>query len=155
MSKVAATGTPSLPAAAEAAPSRALWFAWPAWMWGLLLASCTVVLDFFVVLACLPAIESSMGASKAQLQLVLAAYAIANAALLIVGGRLGDLLGRKRTLHVGLSLFALASVGCATAGDPAVLILFRAAQGAAGALMQPGPSTCTRPPWALRQWLRN
>jgi MFS family permease len=106
-------------------------------MWGLLLASSTVVLDFFVVLACLPAIESTIGASKAQLQLVLGAYAIANAALLIVGGRLGDLLGRKRTLHIGLGLFALTSVGCATAQDPAVLILFRAGQGAAGALMQP------------------
>jgi cytochrome P450 len=67
-------------------PSQALWLSWPAWTWGLLLASCTVVLDFFVVLACLPAIESSIGASKAQLQLVLGAYAIANAALLIVGG---------------------------------------------------------------------
>jgi hypothetical protein len=52
----------------------------------LLLASCTVVLDFFVVLACLGAIETSIGASKAQLQLVLGTYAIANAALLIVGG---------------------------------------------------------------------
>ena len=137
MPKVAGTGTSNLAPEAEAAPSRALWFAWSTWMWGLLLASCTVVLDFFVVLACLPAIESSIGASKAQLQLVLGAYAIANAALLIVGGRLGDLLGRKRTLHVGLALFTLASVGCATAADPAVLILFRAAQGAAGALMQP------------------
>ncbi len=133
----AAPKTSNSSAAAEKARSRALWLSWPAWTWGLLLASCTVVLDFFVVLACLPAIESSIGASKAQLQLVLGAYAIANAALLIVGGRLGDLLGRKRTLHVGLGLFALASVGCATAADPAVLILFRAAQGAAGALMQP------------------
>ncbi len=95
MSKVAGTGTSNLAPEAEAAPSRALWFAWSTWTWGLLLASCTVVLDFFVVLACLPAIESSIGASKAQLQLVLGAYAIANAALLIVGGRLGDLLGRS------------------------------------------------------------
>ena len=137
MSKVAATGTSNLSAGAERASSRTLWFSWPAWLWGLPLASCTVVLDFFVVLACLPAIESSIGASKAQLQLVLGAYAIANAALLIVGGRLGDLLGRKRTLLLGLGLFTLASVGCAIATDPAVLILFRAAQGAAGALMQP------------------
>jgi MFS family permease len=121
----------------NATPSRALWFSWPTWMWGLLLASCTVVLDFFVVLACLGVIESTIGASKAQLQLVLGAYAIANAAMLIVGGRLGDLLGRKRTLHVGLGLFALASIGCATATDPATLILFRAGQGVAGALMQP------------------
>ena len=136
MSKAAPKASESS-AAVEETPSRALWFSWPAWTWGLLLASCTVVLDFFVVLACLPAIESSIGASKAQLQLVLGAYAIANAALLIVGGRLGDLLGRKRTLLAGLGLFALASVGCATAADPAVLILFRAAQGAAGALMQP------------------
>ncbi len=96
-----------------------------------------MVLDFFVVLACLGAIETSIGASKAQLQLVLGTYAIANAALLIVGGRLGDLLGRKRTLHVGLGLFASASLGCALAPTPEVLIVFRALQGAAGALMQP------------------
>jgi MFS family permease len=96
-----------------------------------------VVLDFFVVLACLSAIESTIGASKAQLQLVLGAYAISNAALLIVGGRLGDLFGRKRTLHAGLGLFALASVGCAIAPTPEILIVFRALQGAAGALMQP------------------
>ena len=121
MSKAATTGTSNLSAAAEDAPSRALWFSWPAWTWGLLLASCTVVLDFFVVLACLPAIESSIGASKAQLQLVLGAYAIANAALLIVGGRLGDLLGRKRTLHVGLSLFALASVVSLASSPPPML----------------------------------
>jgi MFS family permease len=117
--------------------TKPLWFSWPAWTWGLLLASSTVVLDFFVVLACLGAIETSIGASKAQLQLVLGTYAIANAALLIVGGRLGDLLGRKRTLHVGLGLFALASLGCALAPNPEVLIVFRALQGAAGALMQP------------------
>ncbi|MFM7849506.1 MAG: MFS transporter [Rubrivivax sp.] len=115
----------------------ALWQSWPAWVWGLLLASCTVVLDFFVVLACLPTIAATLGASLAQLQLVLGAYAIANAALLIVGGGLGDVLGRQRTLRAGLVLFAAASVGCATAADPATLILFRAAQGAAGALMQP------------------
>ena len=137
MSEVAAPDSSTASVVAEDPPLRALWFSWPTWTWGLLLASCTVVLDFFVVLACLSAIEASIGASKAQLQLVLGAYAIANAALLIVGGRLGDLLGRKRTLHAGLTLFALASVGCATAADPAVLILFRAAQGAAGALMQP------------------
>lgn len=115
----------------------ALWQSWPGWVWGLLLASCTVVLDFFVVLACLPTIAATLGASPAQLQLVLGAYAIANAALLIVGGGLGDVLGRQRTLRAGLVLFAAASVGCATAADPATLILFRAAQGAAGALMQP------------------
>jgi len=120
---------------ATAAP--ALWQAWPVWVWGLLMASCTVVLDFFVVLACLPTIATTLGASPAELQLVLGAYAIANAALLIVGGRLGDLRGRQRTLRMGLALFAAASVGCAMATDPTTLILFRAAQGAAGALMQP------------------
>jgi MFS family permease len=127
-------------ASASAAPSngtRALWQAWPGWTWGLILASCTVVLDFFVVLACLPAIESTMNASKSELQLILGAYAIANAALLVVGGRAGDVYGRKRTLQLGLGLFALASLGCATAIDPLVLILCRAGQGAAGALMQP------------------
>ena len=104
---------------------------------GLLSAASVVVLDFFIVLACLPAIEASLGASKAELQLVLAAYAIANASLLVVGGRLGDLFGRRRVLIWGLATFAAATAGCAFATSPMALIGFRVLQGLAGAMTQP------------------
>ena len=71
---------------------------------GLLAAASIVVLDFFIVLACLPAIEHTLGASKAQLQLILASYAVANASLLVVGGRLGDAFGRRRVMTLGIVL---------------------------------------------------
>ena len=104
---------------------------------GLLSAASIVVLDFFIVLACLPSIEQTLGASKAQLQLILASYAVANASLLVVGGRLGDALGRKRVMTLGVSLFAVASLACGLATSPWILIAFRVLQGLAGALVQP------------------
>ncbi|MET0660307.1 MAG: MFS transporter, partial [Steroidobacteraceae bacterium] len=104
---------------------------------GLLSAASIVVLDFFIVLACLPSIEQTLGASKAQLQLILASYAVANASLLVVGGRLGDALGRKRVMTLGVLLFAVASLACGLATSPWILIAFRVLQGLAGALVQP------------------
>lgn len=104
---------------------------------GLLSAASIVVLDFFIVLACLPAIEHTLGATKAQLQLILASYAVANASLLVVGGRLGDALGRRRVMTVGVALFAAASLACGLATSAWALIAFRVLQGLAGALVQP------------------
>src|SRR5450631_1714347 len=93
---------------AAPAPSQQAWL-----LAGLLSAASVVVLDFFIVLACLPAIEQTLGATKAQLQLVLAAYAVANACLLVVGGRVGDVFGRRRALLWGMGLFAGATLACA------------------------------------------
>ncbi len=104
---------------------------------GLLCGSAIVVIDFFIVLACLAPIERELGASKAQLQLVLATYAVANASSLILGGRLGDVLGRRRVLMWGLGLFAAASLACGLATSIWSLIVFRALQGLSGALIQP------------------
>lgn len=104
---------------------------------GLLSGSAVVVLDFFIVLACLPSIEQVMQASAAELQLIVAAYAVVNGSFLVVGGRLGDVYGRRRVFTIGLVLFAFASVACAFATTTTMLIGFRALQGVGGALIQP------------------
>lgn len=104
---------------------------------GLLLGASLVTLDFFIVLACLPGMKSSLGASTGQLQLVVAAYAIASACFLVIGGRIGDIFGRKSVYMVGVVLFAAASVGCASVTTIEAVIAFRVLQGLAGALVQP------------------
>jgi len=104
---------------------------------GLLCGGSIVVLDFFIVLACLPGIEQTLGATKGQLQLILAVYAVANGSLLIVGGGLGDIYGRRRMMLWGVAAFAIASLACGLATSAWSLIAFRAAQGFAGALLQP------------------
>jgi MFS family permease len=92
---------------------------------------------FFIVLACLPGIRQSLSATSAQLQLVVASYAIANGCFLIVGGKLGDIFGRKRAFGCGVVVFAVASVGCGLASTITALIALRALQGLGGALLQP------------------
>jgi MFS family permease len=104
---------------------------------GLLFGAALVVLDFFIVLACLPTIEQTLGASKAQLQMVMAAYAIANGSFLVVGGRLGDALGRRRLFFLGMAGFTLASAGCGLSTSAPMLIGWRLLQGLSGALLQP------------------
>lgn len=94
-------------------------------------------LDFFIVNVALSSIHESLGASPASLQLVISSYASAYAVLLITGGRLGDLYGRKRCFLIGISGFTLASLGCGLAASPAMLIVSRFAQGASAAMVQP------------------
>ena len=96
-----------------------------------------VVLDFFIVLVAIPSIHRDLGASSGALQLVVAGYAIANAAGLIAGGRLGDMFGRRMLFTGGMALFVVASLGCAVATTPTMLIAMRFAQGLAGAMLQP------------------
>ncbi len=71
-------------------------------------------------------------------QWIVEAYALVLAALVLVGGALGDRFGRRRVFSLGAALFALASLGCAFAPSPAVLVAARAAQGVAAALLVPG-----------------
>jgi EmrB/QacA subfamily drug resistance transporter len=94
-------------------------------------------LDFFIINLALPAIQSDLHASFAQVQLVIAAYGLAYAVCLITGGRLGDIYGRKRVFLVGVAGFTLASVLCGLAPNPHALIAARVLQGVAGALMFP------------------
>jgi len=95
------------------------------------------VLDFFVVNVAIPATQADLGASDGQIQLVVATYAIAIASLLIVGGRLGDLLGRRRLFVVGLALFTAASALCGAAPSIEILLAGRVVQGIGAALFAP------------------
>jgi EmrB/QacA subfamily drug resistance transporter len=95
------------------------------------------VLDFFVVNVAIPATQADLGASNGQIQLVVATYAIAIASLLIVGGRLGDLFGRRRLFSGGLALFTAASALCGAAPSIEVLLAGRVVQGVGAALFAP------------------
>jgi EmrB/QacA subfamily drug resistance transporter len=95
------------------------------------------VLDGFIVNIAVPSIEHQLHASFAEVQLVVAGYTLAYAVLLVTGGRLGDLYGRKRLFLLGVGGFTLFSALCGLAPNALQLIVFRIAQGAAAALMTP------------------
>jgi MFS family permease len=95
------------------------------------------VVDAFIVNVALPSIRADLHAGAAEIQAVVAVYQIAYAALVITGGRLGDIVGRKRIFIAGVLGFTLASLWCGLSGSPAMLIFARAAQGGAAAMMVP------------------
>ena len=94
-------------------------------------------LDFFIVNVALPSIRADLGASPAALQGVMSGYAVAYAVLLILGGRLGDLYGRRRMFLIGLAAFAAASALCGLAWSPQALVAGRLVQGVASAILAP------------------
>lgn len=100
-----------------------------------------VVLDVSVVNVALPSIRADLGMSASGLQWVVNAYAIAFAGFMLLGGRAGDLYGRKRMFLVGLGLFTLASLAGGLAQDGWQLLPARAAQGLGAAVL--APSTLT------------
>ena len=93
--------------------------------------------DFFVVNVAAPDIQTSLGAGNTALELVVAGYAFMYAAGLVTGGRLGDLLGRRRVFIAGLTAFAVTSALCGLAPNAGVLIACRAMQGLSAAVMLP------------------
>ena len=93
-----------------------------------------VILDSTVVNVALPSIQADLGFSQSALAWVVNAYLIAFGGLLLLAGRLGDLLGRKRVFLAGLALFTAASLACGLAGSQATLIAARFLQGVGGAL---------------------
>lgn len=93
--------------------------------------------DFFIVNVALPTIQSSLGASAGALELVVAGYGTAYAATLVLGGRLGDMIGRRRMLLIGMSGFVLTSLACGIAPGIGVLLAARILQGAAAGLVVP------------------
>ena len=95
------------------------------------------VADAFIVNVAIPSIRADLHAGTAEIEAVIAVYQIACAALLITGGRLGDILGRKPVFIIGVVSFTLASLWCGLAGSALMLIIARAAQGAAAAIMVP------------------
>jgi EmrB/QacA subfamily drug resistance transporter len=96
-----------------------------------------VILDVAIVNVALPSIKADLGFSQTNLQWVITAYAILFGGALLLGGRLADLLGRRRLFVVGLALFAASSLLCGLAWSEGSLIGFRAAQGLGGALLAP------------------
>lgn len=100
-----------------------------------------VVLDISVVNVALPSMRTSLGFTDAGLGWVVNAYALVFAGLLLVGGRLADLAGRKRVFVVGLALFTAASLVGGLASTPGWLIGARAAQGVGAAVLAPATLT--------------
>ncbi|MFB9428273.1 MFS transporter [Streptoalloteichus tenebrarius] len=103
----------------------------------LLLGALMGFLDIFVVNVAVPSIQADLHATFADIQLVPAGYTLAYAIGLVTGGRLGDLLGRKRVFLAGVVAFAATSTACAVALTPEDLVRSRIAQGLAAALMLP------------------
>lgn len=102
------------------------------------LGSSMAMLDSTVVNVALPTIGRQLGASLAGLQWTLDAYTLTLAGLILLGGALGDRLGRRRVFLIGVIWFALASALCGAAPGIGVLIAARALQGIGGALLTPG-----------------
>jgi EmrB/QacA subfamily drug resistance transporter len=100
-------------------------------------ASFMVILDAMVVATALSTIRLDLGTSIEALEWTMNAYNLSFAALLLTGAALGDRLGRRRMLALGLALFVMASIACALAGSAGWLIAARAAQGAGAALVTP------------------
>ena len=96
-----------------------------------------VVLDVSIVNVALPSIQRSLHFSSSSLEWIVSAYALTFGGFLLLGGRAGDLLGRRRVFMAGLVLFSLFSLLSGLAGSPAMLIATRALQGAAGAVLSP------------------
>ena len=103
-----------------------------------ILGSSMVFIDVTVVNVALSALQKALNATVTDVQWVVEAYALFLAALLLVGGSLGDLYGRRRVFLVGVVLFAAASAGCGFAPDIQMLIVARGLQGVGGALLVPG-----------------
>lgn len=102
------------------------------------LAALTVpVMSFFSVNVALGEVGADLGASPGMLQLVVGAYGVMYAALVVIGGRLGDSYGRKRMLVLGLAAFAVTSLLCAAAQTPFQLVGARFVQGISAALVAP------------------
>jgi EmrB/QacA subfamily drug resistance transporter len=103
-----------------------------------LVAQLMLILDATVVNVALPRIDADLGFGPAALSWVLNAYTLAFGGLLLLGGRLGDVFGRRRVFEIGLTVFTLGSVVGGLAPSPAWLVAGRAAQGVGAAMAAPG-----------------
>nr|WP_241562133.1 MFS transporter [Streptomyces hoynatensis] len=103
----------------------------------MLLCAVLPLLDFFIVNVALPSIDRDLDAGPALLELIVAGYGVAYAVLLVLGGRLGDLAGRRRLMTAGLAAFGLTSLACGLAPGAWSLVAARIGQGASAALLLP------------------
>jgi EmrB/QacA subfamily drug resistance transporter len=113
--------------------SRSKWYALSA----LSAALFMVMLDNTVVTVALPSIQRDLGLGLQELEWIVNAYVLVFAALMLTGGRLADMFGRRRMFLAGLSLFTASSLACGLAGDEGMLLATRALQGVGAALMIP------------------
>jgi EmrB/QacA subfamily drug resistance transporter len=133
MSEPAATVPEQVQPSGVAAASARRW-----WILAVVgLAQLMVVLDATIVNIALPSAQRALGFSIADRQWVVTAYSLAFGGLLLLGGRLSDLLGRRRMLIIGLVGFAASSALGGAATGFAILVIARGAQGAFGALLAP------------------
>ncbi|OIJ65789.1 MFS transporter [Streptomyces mangrovisoli] len=117
-------------------PAAAYRWRWPA-LTALLLGEAMNLLDATIVQVAAPAIHADLGGSVSDIQWFTTAYTLPFAVLLITGGRLGDIAGRRRLFVIGVTGFMLASAACALAPSVGALIAFRVVQGAAAAVIIP------------------
>jgi EmrB/QacA subfamily drug resistance transporter len=103
-----------------------------------ILGSSMAFIDGTVVNVALPALQAALHATLADVQWVVESYALFLAALLLIGGSLGDRYGRRKIFAIGVALFSVASVWCGLAPDVRQLIVARGLQGIGGALLVPG-----------------
>jgi len=103
----------------------------------LLLAGFVTIFDLFVVNVAIPSMQSGLGASFSQIGFIVAGYELAFGVLLITGGRLGDLFGRRRLFVIGMAGFTVASALCGLAPNAGFLIGARVFQGLTAALLFP------------------
>src|SRR5256885_12296101 len=95
------------------------------------------ILDVAIVNVAIPSIQKDLKIAESTVQWVITAYAITFGGFLLLGGRIADLLGRRRIFIVGLTLFTLASLACGLASSAGVLIAARAVQGIGAAIISP------------------
>jgi EmrB/QacA subfamily drug resistance transporter len=123
----------SAPQTAACSKARGRWI-----LAATILASSMAFIDSTVVNVALPALQTNLNATAADVQWVIESYALFLSALLLVGGSLGDHYGRRRIFVLGVAIFAIASGACGLAGNIGHLILARAFQGVGAALLVPG-----------------
>src|SRR3984885_2413941 len=116
----------------EAHPNRK-WYTLAAMCFALFM----IMLDNTVVNVALPSIQKSLHTDQESLELTINAYVLTFAALILLGGKLGDRFGRKKIFLAGLAIFTLSSAACALSTSDAGLISARAVQGVGAALMNP------------------
>src|SRR5258705_5322500 len=96
-----------------------------------------IMLDNTIVNVALPSIQDSLGLKVSELEWVVTGYALTFGALMLTGGKLADLFGRRIVFVIGLVVFTLSSLACGLAGSATVLISARVVQGVRAALMNP------------------
>src|SRR5256886_10937386 len=103
-----------------------------------ILGSSLAFIDGTVVNVALPAVQANFHATLVDVQWVVESYGLLLGALILVGGSLGDLFGRRLIFAIGVAIFALASAGCGAASNIHLLIIARSIQGVGAALLVPG-----------------